>query len=1137
MYLYFDKQGTLKTAIPHGQPVRQGSDLHLVVCLDPDFFSDPVTKDNWQLQLFLTLPNGENRLGTGILPDVVPTSTTIFTKTVDSEITYDLIDGNSYWMYEWHLTASQSTVYNGNLTANIRFLKQEYHSQGNATIAFSSTACVGPNGTAVRTITVTDGANIDETDILVYTENNIQSIAKVFSVSNDLSTKEYKIIFSTQAKAFMSQTEPLNVEINRLSVEVEQFVGRSSIYVETTLGWATTQVDESSLHYENLLKQISYLSTIFQNGSSIYPYNKDLTFEFVDSETSIVLNDILVPIGKKLLLNDLIVDRTGQIGRVYTINPDTKEVVLRFFADIGGSQFFLYEKQGTSVYVGIPYQLPAIPVKDLQNLTGTRTVKKGDIVIVKYATPNNFGQSLFLGYITTVADVPNIGRLCTIQVVYPLSGKDGPKLYTITSNDIKINGQVQTTAPEQAVDNAVLGFNAKYKQGDNIIVTFANPNSFDQKNILYIIKNEVTLGLEILLKPIAFVDGKQGVRGNGIKVFDGVPIISEDDLIGDLALNKITYDLYKVVLSNEGLKVYNFIGNIKGATGESGKDGKDGRGIKTITKTSTAGLVDTYTITYSDNTTSTFTVTNGKDGKSIDSIISVDVTPATVSVDNNGIHLNGSVKATDDKGEETVTAISQDIPIVGSEHISVDKDAATEKVVVKFDQTVLDEIDTHEQEISEIQAKISPQASSTNQLADKNFVNSSINNIAAFYITKDANGTAFTTYAELAATTTFYSGGEVRVPSRNDYCIVREDETHLINGKPSTTRYIYQNNWEFQYIVNETALTAEQLAAINSGITAALVGQIGTNKNEIAGIKTNYAQKTGTYSGMTVGKATSADKATQDGDGKNIASTYAKQTGTYPNITAGKATNADVATKAKQDNDGNDISTTYAKNTDVVLKAVQGSKTTEMTEEVGIDANGKLWVKVGGSGGFEEDAEIYNITTTVTNGSSSGASTILENGTATVTLTASTGYELPDTITVSGATYLYIKSTGVVTLSNPTGNVTISATCVSMAGFSITLEGITGNQEYALGELEGHINTIDGTSFTGYLGSGSGQTVTFEPNTFTDVKKLVFDTYAMHAIISVTGSCVGNKTTDDDGNDVYEIISDGTVLITTTYLD
>ena len=39
--------------------------------------------------------------------------------------------------------------------------------------------------------------------------------------------------------------------------------------------------------------------------------------------------------------------------------------------------------------------------------------------------------------------------------------------------------------------------------------------------------------------------------------------------------------------------------------------GQDGRGIVSITKTSTSGNVDTYTILYTDYTTSTFTVTNG----------------------------------------------------------------------------------------------------------------------------------------------------------------------------------------------------------------------------------------------------------------------------------------------------------------------------------------------------------------------------------------------------------------------------------------------------------------------------------------------------------------------------------------------
>lgn len=45
-----------------------------------------------------------------------------------------------------------------------------------------------------------------------------------------------------------------------------------------------------------------------------------------------------------------------------------------------------------------------------------------------------------------------------------------------------------------------------------------------------------------------------------------------------------------------------------------GDKGDTGNGISSIAKTGTAGLVDTYTITYTDGTTSTYTVTNGTDG-------------------------------------------------------------------------------------------------------------------------------------------------------------------------------------------------------------------------------------------------------------------------------------------------------------------------------------------------------------------------------------------------------------------------------------------------------------------------------------------------------------------------------------------
>ena len=51
-----------------------------------------------------------------------------------------------------------------------------------------------------------------------------------------------------------------------------------------------------------------------------------------------------------------------------------------------------------------------------------------------------------------------------------------------------------------------------------------------------------------------------------------------------------------------------------GDTGLKGDTGDTGNGIASIAKTGTQGLVDTYTITFTNGTTTTFTVTNGQNG-------------------------------------------------------------------------------------------------------------------------------------------------------------------------------------------------------------------------------------------------------------------------------------------------------------------------------------------------------------------------------------------------------------------------------------------------------------------------------------------------------------------------------------------
>lgn len=170
--------------------------------------------------------------------------------------------------------------------------------------------------------------------------------------------------------------------------------------------------------------------------------------------------------------------------------------------------------------------------------------------------------------------------------------------------------------------------------------------------------------------------------------------------------------------------------------------------------------------------------------------------------------------------------------------------------------------------ISSIDDLIPSAATSSNKLTDKNYVDDSINSVTAYYITKTAAGDQWSTYAELAAATTFYSGWVVRTPTRNDYTIVLADENH----DNATTRYIYNSGWEYQYTVNETALTQAQLDALNSGITSWKVSTYdwyATWKQDALTTQTAYttkgtSTKVATISTNTLGQVTAITETSID---------------------------------------------------------------------------------------------------------------------------------------------------------------------------------------------------------------------------------------------------------------------------------
>lgn len=75
-----------------------------------------------------------------------------------------------------------------------------------------------------------------------------------------------------------------------------------------------------------------------------------------------------------------------------------------------------------------------------------------------------------------------------------------------------------------------------------------------------------------------------------------------------------SYTKFDWILLGEGQKGDKGDKGDTGATGATGAIGPTGNGISSVSKTSTSGLIDTYTILYTNGTSSSFTVKNGQDG-------------------------------------------------------------------------------------------------------------------------------------------------------------------------------------------------------------------------------------------------------------------------------------------------------------------------------------------------------------------------------------------------------------------------------------------------------------------------------------------------------------------------------------------
>lgn len=129
-------------------------------------------------------------------------------------------------------------------------------------------------------------------------------------------------------------------------------------------------------------------------------------------------------------------------------------------------------------------------------------------------------------------------------------------------------------------------------------------------------------------------------------------------------------------------------------------------------------------------------------------------------------------------------------------------------------------------------------ATAINQLADKNFVNSSIATSTATF-----RGTSATGLTEQQ----FLTWANGLTHDDNDYVYWNTTDS---SGNTLFKRYKYDgSNWNYEYTLNNSSFTADEWASIQSGITSALVTKLGgieagAEVNKIEKIKINGTEQT-----------------------------------------------------------------------------------------------------------------------------------------------------------------------------------------------------------------------------------------------------------------------------------------------------
>lgn len=225
---------------------------------------------------------------------------------------------------------------------------------------------------------------------------------------------------------------------------------------------------------------------------------------------------------------------------------------------------------------------------------------------------------------------------------------------------------------------------------------------------------------------------------------------------------------------------------------------------------------------------------------------------------------NGNVTLTaSDVGAATTSDIETAVATKQDTLSSTQMDAVNSGI----DSNKTGQITTNTNAISDINGKIPSAATTTNQLADKDFVNNQVSTNTANYISD--NGEPFESVAALEA----YTG----TVTNNDYAfveVIESGNTYYDRYKATVTGSTV--TWAKEYRINNSSFTSGQWDAINSGITSSGVAKL----VDFTGTDGTAAGSTGLVPAPTAGDAGKVLGASGNWETPSSGPTVVQTTGT-----------------------------------------------------------------------------------------------------------------------------------------------------------------------------------------------------------------------------------------------------------------